>query len=259
MGIKAVYFDGSTYLQNDAIPSMPSSSPYGLLSFWYNASSSTGVVLQTSDAYDDNSVWVILRQQLQIDLADGPDYTNFMERIGSGANADMPYDGNWHHVLMTWDTQSGSCVCYLDNAAYAMSDLRMVSRGSFDIPYGSSTYVWQIGADPEYRFVTGSIAELFFLAGVSVDITSAAVREKFIDPNTLLPPAIDAGGFFPLGNSDYMPQIFLSGDATGFLKNYPNWSATCVGQTDSSPSNSFYVATGTLQTASDDPFAGAMS
>jgi len=90
MGIKAVYFDGSTYLQNDAIPSMPSSSPYGLLSFWYNASSSTGVVLQTSDAYDDNSVLVILRQQLQIDLADDPDYTNFMERIGSGANADMP-------------------------------------------------------------------------------------------------------------------------------------------------------------------------
>src|SRR5438132_1655501 len=35
-GVKAVHFDGLTYLQNNGLPTMPSSSSEFLLSFWYN-------------------------------------------------------------------------------------------------------------------------------------------------------------------------------------------------------------------------------
>jgi hypothetical protein len=101
---------------------------------------------------------------------------------------------------------------------------------------------------------TGDLAELFFLVGADIDITNPDVRAKFIDPDTLLPIALDAGGLWPFFDSlGVAPQIFLSGNENLFPRNYPGWSATAVQQFDSDPTSQFTVI-GNLTTPAADPF-----
>ncbi len=98
------------------------------------------------------------------------------------------------------------------------------------------------------------------VTSAAIDISNADLLAKFIDPNTLLPVPIDAGGLYPFFDSlGVAPQIFLSGNADFFPRNYPGWSATCVSQTDSDPTSQFTVAAGNLTTASDDPFGPPIS
>jgi len=282
MGIKAAYFDGLTYIQNDVLPAIPSSSPYGFLFYWYNSTfagtNSWQTMLENNDGSDNNSVWIVQRGgtgssggALEIALADNPDYDSYMERWGDiGGDEDfLPYDGNWHNVMISWNTQTGDCVAYLDNSAVNMTDPRSASYGTFDM--GFNDYLWRVGLEdpsrtfpgvsPGYSSYVGSLAEMIFMTGFPVDITQASVRARIIDPDTLLPVPIDAAGYYLLGDSGSVPQIFLSGDETGFLKNYPNYTATCTSQADASPSNAFYVPSesSALQTASNDPFGNPMS
>jgi hypothetical protein len=230
---------------------MPSSSAYGLLSFWYNTDRQSQPVIGTRDGSGEPSICVTLDKQLRLTLEawSGSDLTHVMERLGS---ADLPHDSAWHHVLLTWDTQSSACICYVDNCAYSMTEHDF--GGPFDVALGSCK--WQVGGtsgrSPNY---SGDLAELYFLAGTPVNITDPAVRARFIDPDRLLPIALDAGGLYPFFESHgAVPQIFLSGNEFMFPRNYPGWSATCVSQTDSTPTSQFSVMAGSLTTAADDPF-----
>src|ERR1700730_2172717 len=283
MSEKAVYFDGNTYLQNDSLSAMPASSPYGFISYWtnavFNVDTASATVLKNGVAPDGQ--WTISISQssmncdglagLVIVLHDDPNVAGQMVRWSNGATDFIPYDGLWHHTMISWNTQTGSCVAYFDNTPVTMSSLPGVDSGPFDMSFNG--YVWRVGvADPNDTFVSpsgvnetafiGSLAELFFLTGTPVDITDPAIRAKFIDPSTLQPIPIDAGGLWPFfDTTGDVPQIFLSGNADMFPRNYPSWSATCVSQTDSTPSSTFYVpaASNPLQTATDSPFGPPIS
>lgn len=137
---------------------------------------------------------------------------------------------------------SGSSDSFEPNPTYITLPIGDTTIGNGGLYIGSGGAVFEM-------------AEVFVFIGTPIDITDPAVRAKFIDPDTLLPVPIDAGGLWPFCDSlGVAPQIFLSGNADLFPRNYPGWSATCVSQTDSDPSSQFTVTLGNLTTADSDPF-----
>jgi hypothetical protein len=177
-----------------------------------------------------------------------------MTRISSSLKKliNVPYDDSWHHVLVYLDTQAASCRAYVDDSAATVNNSYTAGRG-FNVDCAGR---WCVSYRPYTTPApyTGDLAELFFLAGTEVDITDSAVRAKFIDPDTLLPIAIGAGGLWPFFESHgAVPQIWLSGNADLFPRNYPGWSASAVRQSDSDPTSQFAVI-GNLTSPAAGPF-----
>jgi hypothetical protein len=162
------------------------------------------------------------------------------------------YDDDWHHIIVYLDTQAASCCAYVDNSAATVNN--SYKAGSvFNIDCAGR---WSVSYRPHSTPApyTGDLAELFFLVGADIDITDLTVRARFIDPETLLPIAIDAGGLWPFWDSlGVAPQIWLSGNENLFPRNYPGWSATAVQQFDSDPTSQFAVI-GKLTTPAAGPF-----
>lgn len=267
MGIKAVHFDGSTYLSNSSLSSVPSSSNYLFLSFWYRAS------ISQLSANDPNTIFTAYVSSYYVPFvfrilldtgfapftlvvqAGNPSYPTsggpYLNLISLG----IPVDDAWHHVMVSFDGSSGSHYYALDNSINGFGS-NVFGNAPIWLFQWSDVQNWWIGQDALGFKLPADLAEFFFLTGTYVNITDDTVRAKFIDPDTLLPVPIDAGGLYPFfdhSDGPLVPQIFLSGNADLFPRNYPGWSATCVSQTDSDPTSQFTVI-GDLQTADTDPF-----
>jgi hypothetical protein len=256
-GVKAVHFDGMTYLQNNGLPTMPSSSSEFVLSFWYNGvcpnkSRTQNIILTQLDEYTIVLACYITPSTsgnavLFIDAIDTARRSN-----GFRKSIVVPCADGWHHIIFYLNTQAASCHVYVDDSAATVHNSSKAGSG-FNVDCAGT---WRVSYRPYTTPApyTGDLAELFFLAGTYVDITDPAVRAKFIDPDTLLPIAIDAGGLWPFFDSlGVAPQIWLSGNENLFPRNYPGWSATLVQQFDSDPTSQFAVI-GNLTTAAADPF-----
>jgi hypothetical protein len=255
-GVKSVHFDGLTYLQNNGLPTMPSSSSKFLLSFLYKG-------IFPGDYRDQNILLtqpdgntIVLAYYITPSIGSTALLTILSTDRTRRSNSfkkliKVPYDDGWHHILVFLDTQAAACRAYVDDSAATVSN-SYTSGSGFNIDCAGR---WCVSYRPYTTPApyTGDLAELFFLVGADIDITNPAVRAKFINPDTLVPIALDAGGFYPFGHQGIVPQIFLSGNADFFPRNYPGWSATMVRQWDSDPTSQFAV-TGNLTTPAAGPW-----
>jgi len=270
----AVTFDGNTYLTTQGeVANMPTSSPYGLLSYWYNNLATMGqpILLQNIlDQWYDNTVWIVMNQfsgngsnqalgKLQLDFAPDANYDQVMEMMTDDI---LPVDGNWHHVIAAWDTNGGQVLGSVDGVPVAFSDQRGVSYG---LPFAPSYgFPWQIGgsvADGWGVYFSGDLAEFFLLIpGNFIDPTDPTVMARFRDPNTGLPVRIGSTGWDVFADLGLVPQIWLSGPASLFPQNLAagtwTWPAT---YTDTTPSSAFVTAAGGLMTAATDPWGNSTS
>jgi hypothetical protein len=156
------------------IASLPTTSRYGFLSYWYACSTQVADVNTLTPGIQ---VCHISAGQLRVTLVDSTSQ-NVLERL-SGAT-DLPVDGTWHNVMISWDTQALSILANLDGTALSLADSYSRSTGvGFDITYDSTSVY--VGGNPNLNyFYTGSLAEFFFLADSVVDITDLTVQQKFI-------------------------------------------------------------------------------
>ena len=297
MSKKAVYFDGATWVQNDNVAGFPASSPYGFISLWYNQDPGVSgtLIRPTSGTGAPHGTGISISLGTGVSVSGGIDGSFIAFGISTPTQPTIqggvaprgeygvddesvpwtPFSPGWHHVALAYNTRGTVTYTptvaddgYVDHTlvniwvdgvpqSVTINEYPIDSSSPdplnaytpFDVTLGSS---WVIG---DFQ---GSMAEVFVLMGV--DAMNPPL-DRFIDLNILQPVPIDAGGLYPFFNSTGdVPQIFLSGDEDLFPRNYPGWSATCVSQTDSMPTSTFYDANpGALQTASDDPFGPPIS
>ena len=252
-GVEAVHFDGSTYLETANFPTI-SPDRYGLLSFWFNVSSVGGyyTILEIGGPVY-NAVNIFLSPDIFVTtLQDNS--TNLMWRE---CDILASYDGNWHHVLLSWDTQNSACLAYLDDSAISMADPDNHSTGVVNaVGYGSAFVARVGGAIFGNNKYTGDLAEVFFLAGTYVDITDPNVRLGFRRPSGE-PVRNGMNGTTALGDQ---PQIFLFGNSSTFTNNYKDGEWDLLGNyLDEEGPNEFEVSVGTLTTALTDPWGGEAS
>jgi len=281
--IRASFFDGNTYLQNDAtLAGLPDESPYGLVSFWYclsaladNAVGDTPIIRAAQERENGNvgdPLYIFFDRQgyLFVALTTGvfylPPRPNGDEYVTLGyvysLEDPLPVDGKWHHVLLSWDMNSQLLTSYVDNLAVSAPLYEWYSgdpngqQGPFTIKY--SGFEWQIGAsrrsgNANSAYYPGKLAEVFVLIGTYTNVDDPDVRAKFINPDGTAAD-IAANGATPFGE-DTLPQIYLSGDSGAFPLNLPNNTFSQVFDTGSA-AYSFYVPNGSnaLQDAVSDPF-----
>ena len=236
---------------------MQSSSTKFLLSFWYNGILPGNYRDQNILLTQPDQRTIVLGYYITPSIGGTAALTIVSTDMTRKSNSfkksiKLPYDDGWHHVLVYLDTQAASCRAYIDDSAATVNNSYTVGSG-FKVNCAGR---WCVSYRPYTTPApyTGDLAELFFLAGTEVDISDPAVRAKFLDPDTLVPIRIDAGGLWPFFESHgAVPQIWLSGGPTRFPRNYPGWSATMVQQFDSDPTSQFAV-TGDLTSPAAGPF-----
>ncbi len=261
-GVWAAKFDASTWLKRDQSSNLfPSQSPYFACSYWYNRS--------VHGTFDD-----IIRRLITADGFYNLDISHHQGQPANhkvyppaqlvvatsnqpaggaspywSSNPILPHDGLWHLVQISADLTIPAVQVRLDKTPVIMNlspgtgvagSIRYFAGHNNLVPY------WQIGT------MVQSVAEQFFYAGALIDLS--AVEAGFIDANNepvRQPP--DGSDAIP----GVLPQDFLSGGKDMFPLNLTGatWNDGLSGNfTDSSPPSSFYVAAGTLLTASVDPW-----
>jgi hypothetical protein len=185
---------------------------------------------------------------LQLQRPQAPAGTNAVFFSGN----QLPYDGDWHHVIWGWDTSANPPVAKakIDGSALTVINTTM-PRASFSIDY-SIANDWRIGgeyASSPLGTYEGDLAEVYLQclnnyidpdANLGVSIGGVLVGGKGFRSNDNRAMEIGPDGSGALGIVGLVPQIYCTGDATSFPNN-------------GGGSRAFSV-TGTLATAASDPF-----
>lgn len=153
---------------------MADTSPFGFLSYWFNATGPSGKDQAGSNVIVVNHVG----RRLRVTLKDKAGGSKVLERWSASV---LPLDGEWHNVMISWDTQAHTILANLDGATLGLTDLNKASTGGgFDITYNNQPKI-KIGGDPDLSdFYTGALTELFFRAGIAIDITDANIVGMFV-------------------------------------------------------------------------------
>lgn len=123
-------------------------------------------------------------------------------------------DGNWHSLLMSWDTNfsTGNKLLhtYLDDSAatFTPSD----DYASFNVDYTTSE--WYVMGSGGNAF-NGDISQFYFATGRYLDFSVVANRRKFVAADNL-PVSLGANGSLPTGSA---PIIFLNNPAASYGTN----------------------------------------
>ncbi len=127
---RAVYFDGDTLLFNNGGVQTVSESYGGTISYWYNSSfPKTAVITEVSASSSTNAPGMQVMHQyfgggfrFMLYLAPagqgGPtpwDPASSMRMVG---DANLPYDGRWHSIVVTWDIRGFAADWALDGVLH---------------------------------------------------------------------------------------------------------------------------------------------
>jgi len=173
MTTRAVTFNGATYLGNTTLGGLSdfsSSLPAGIISYWYKASTPLDVTMML--AYNDIQGHCLrlvhyirgsgsnIYPMLQLQRPQAPAGTNAVFFSGN----QLPYDGDWHHVIWGWDTSANPPVAKakIDGSALTVINTTM-PRASFSIDY-SIANDWRIGgeyASSPLGTYEGDLAEVY--------------------------------------------------------------------------------------------------
>lgn len=132
--------------------------------------------------------------------------------LGVNNNATNVYDGQWNHVICSFDLSSTSNRhCFVNDTDVSGTGWLTYTDDLIDF---TNTGLVQIGANGSGR-TDAEIADLWIDFGTYIDLSIEANRRKFINANG---EAINLGtdGSLPTGTA---PDIFLSGDTASWHTN----------------------------------------
>lgn len=167
----ATRFDSATpdYLVQSGDPGF-SDSKQGIISFWVKFTGTDGVANR-----------LFLRGNTDLILQRlATNAIRFTSYNGDGATlalnitttATITADGNWHHVLISWDTATvGSCWCAVDGS----EGTTVNTRNDVTCDYTFSSWYVSFTSNP----FDGDISEFYFAPGQSLGSFSSANVQKF--------------------------------------------------------------------------------
>lgn len=177
-------------------------------SFWYNETT----ISAQQELYSSNADFVSLRFQ---DYGSGPKAT-FGARRTDGtlilqAEVDLPTDGEWHHILFSFDTaNSANNRIYIDDVNQSISYFSGTPLpGTIDFTRPGHYF------SSNSALYDGGLAEFWWQPNLFLDLDVEANRRKFITANGN-PVFLGSDGSLPTGTS---PMIFLSGDTASWHTN----------------------------------------
>jgi len=166
---RAVYLQNNTYLYGAVFGQSPTFSNEGAVTYWYAAlTKRTGTIVATYPTPGVARVGFLIQH-----YQDGPTMRMLFQasnRAG-GRNllrisaASMPYDANWHHVMVRWSVLTGHVLYAVDGVPQPWDDVRSINNG---VPFNMLAYgsMYQIGADLNASlvatdFYTGALSTVF--------------------------------------------------------------------------------------------------
>lgn len=209
--VKGIHFSGSPYLERGSNFSGLSDGTRGTVSFWLRMGSSTnGDILVIF--YSSNGRFTIKRDNSNKIAMNGYASDDF-GKLAVISSSSISADGQWHHVLASWNTSSVSNTkLYIDGSADGTTNVASGSIDYTDAPFriGSLTPGWT-GSD---RF-NGDLAEFWF-SPVWIDLSVSANREKFRSTSGK-PAYLGPDGSLPTGSD---PIIYVTGPASSAATNH---------------------------------------
>ncbi len=232
----AVNFNGSTYAKRNAALTGSVNGKKGLLSYWFTTGGDNqGGTVITNDA---NSLVSFAVGEPAAGRATIGGLNTSGGVILAASTAAVAAHNVWHHFMVAWDLNTLTLKMYIDNVD--VTPTTGITKLNQIIAYNRLN--WAIGAavDGTSKYL-GNLSEIYFNMVDTLDLTDAANRAKFIDPDSLKP--VDPGPTAALiTGSD--PILYLScrpGDvASAFL-------------TNRGTGGSFTAAAGSLSLASSNP------
>lgn len=192
---KGGIFNGSS--SKIALPAIlpTSSTADSSVSFWFKYSggqSGTGTLFSS---YGGNSAQPGYHLGLEaaytyggVSYPDGSLYlTGYSMGTGSGVNGTTSYaDGQWHHVVVTYDFSTGVLSCFVDNASSATLSISFTSRPSTIGPFSQSGDIgYQLHGGP-HRYAKCSIDQFrIFNKDLSTSERTTLYNETTTTANTL--------------------------------------------------------------------------
>lgn len=121
------------------------------------------------------------------------------------------HDGAWHHLLASWDANTGTRQMYIDD----VSDVATSSGSNNNIDYTNVN--WRMGSlfDGSRDLAPDDLAEFWFDFTTHLDLSVAANRRKFIRADGK-PAFLGTNGEKPTGSS---PILYINGPASGYGTN----------------------------------------
>ncbi len=151
-------------------------------------------------------------------------------------NHALTADSKWHHVAMSWDTQSGAFQLYVDRIAATTSS---AGTPGFNVTYGAFGFsdLWWFGTPSGYQGYLGDVAEMWGDLTTKIDLSVAANFDKLCSP-TLQSTDVGPDGSLPLGFAPtyYFSQSPIGYEAITFMinraRNPVQWGVNNGGGTD---------------------------
>lgn len=203
----AVTFDGTNdYLLSSGDPTGVSNSKVGLLSFWFKASTPSGVQYIITNGGIRYRVMYISTGQLIIICM----YNASNAAIGMQTTVSVT-SGSWRHILASWDASDASkCKLYCDGID--LTDLYARANQTITYALGND---WSFGSDwGGTNQINADMAEFWFDTAQWLDLTSSANREKFAKNGR--PMTLGSDGSKPTGIA---PKIYFKGPASNWGSN----------------------------------------
>lgn len=260
---RAVIFSAAelTYLSNttaNITPSFPASSATGFVSYWYFGITQVADIntIVALNGPDGKSVLWIGHQTIDNNLVlhislSSDDFTSWIDFTGSTT---LPMGNVWHNVMIGWDLTGPTINYNVDGLPGSWSTT--ISNTSFAITYTGKTL--QVGANEPINgqsYLSGSIAEFFFIADQNVDVTDTAIISNFVDSATdtnKYACYLAINGAAPL---EMIPHVYLTGDPNWFNANLTDYDEfPWALEIDLTRQNTFTLNGGPMHFAQSDPF-----
>jgi hypothetical protein len=245
---KGGIFNGSS--SKIALPAIlpTSSTADSSVSFWFKYSggqSGTGTLFSS---YGGNSAQPGYHLGLEaaytyggVSYPDGSLYlTGYSMGTGSGVNGTTSYaDGQWHHVVVTYDFSTGVLSCFVDNASSATLSISFTSRPSSIGPFSQSGDIgYQLHSGP-HRYAKCSIDQFrIFNKDLSTSERTTLYNETTTTANTLQ----------VLGDTSCIATYTFEGNANDLSTNYNGTASNVIYDYSGTASNITY-ATGKFDKA----------
>lgn len=209
---RGAQFDNSAYLGKAA----PTSASKGTLSLWFAGTAATG---NNSALFLYTSVGVSEDNNIVIGSNGVYGFVAYHQRVGSTAREyrtvaaaalASKFDGNWHHLIYSWDHAGDTYSLYIDDVEVTLSDALSDTISQPTVAADSVI----IGAYSIYRSKLAK-ADYYYLSGTALDLSVAANRRKFISSRGLPVYLGEQGNKPGLGT----PSVYLHGSGTDFRFN----------------------------------------
>ena len=200
-------FDGTNdFLTKTGGLSGAADSKTGILSLWVKFNGGDG----TRQDILYNSTGIVVRRQNNNKLEIYGFTTGVVQNMFMSSTGTITADGNFHHVLASWDLAAGVGYLYIDGTNVLDTGTDLFSNSNV-IYSGLDFYVGASGAGSNMSNAT--YGQIYFNTAASIDLSNAANRAKFYKGS---PVYMGPTGAIPTGSQ---PILYLNNPYTTFQTN----------------------------------------